>query len=343
PSAPAGAALPPRQAPAIVGRSPALREALGLAERVAASRLTTVLLLGETGTGKELFARTIHHTGATADEPFVAVNCAAIPEGLLESELFGHEKGAFTDARQTKRGLFEVAGAGTLFLDEIGDMPSALQTKLLRALEERRVRRLGGVDEIRLQCRVIAGTNRALEDAVVDGDFREDLYYRLSVFAIELPALREREDDALLLAEHFLAERAREHGTPPQRLSEEAAEALRAHQWPGNIRELKNVIERAAILAPDDTILARHLVIRTRGVPATLARSTGSPGSAGTIDIPAAGKSLDDIEREAVGMTLVLTRGNVSQAARILGISRPTLLRKMRVHGMTRRSLLASS
>ena len=327
----------------VLGSSLALREALQLAERVAASRLTSVLLLGETGTGKELFARTIHQSGASAAEPFVAVNCAAIPESLLESELFGHEKGAFTGAHAAKRGLFELAASGTLFLDEIGEMPLALQAKILRALEERTVRPVGGLSEVPVRCRIVAATNRPLEDAVIDGAFREDLYYRLSVFSIPLPPLRERADDVELLARHFLLERAKEQEGAPTRLSDEAVAALRAHAWPGNIRELKNVIERAAILAPGDTILPRHLVFQRRSVSAMGAAPRPEGTNTGVIEIPQSGKSLGAIEREAVELTLLLTRGNVSAAARLLEVARPTLVRRMREYGLARRSLIASS
>ena len=193
----------------IVGQSEALRDALDRARKVAASRMTTVLIVGETGTGKELIARGIHYSGPAHGEPFVAVNCAAIPETLLESELFGHERGAFTDARSQKRGLMELAGQGTLFLDEIGEMPPRLQPKLLRALEERRVRRLGGLQEVEITCRIIAAANSSLHDAVARLEFREDLYYRLNVFRVALPPLREREGDVELLGRYFLTELAR--------------------------------------------------------------------------------------------------------------------------------------
>ena len=194
----------------VIGQSPAILEAVEFARRVASRRLTTVLLSGETGTGKELFARGIHYAGPDPGEPFVAVNCPAIPPSLLESELFGHEKGAFTDARSLKKGLFELAGGGTLFLDEITDLPPDLQPKLLRALEERRVRRLGGFEEIEIRCRVVAATNRSLENEVAEGKFREDLFYRLNVLRLELPPLRAREGDIELLAEHFAREVAHE-------------------------------------------------------------------------------------------------------------------------------------
>jgi transcriptional regulator with PAS, ATPase and Fis domain len=310
----------------IIGESETLKDAIDRARKVATSRLTTVLLMGETGTGKELFARAIHYEGPARGEPFVAVNCAAIPETLLESELFGHERGAFTDARAQKRGLMELAGCGTLFLDEIAELPPRLQPKLLRALEDRRVRRLGGLDEVEINCRIIAAANPSLHDAVARLEFREDLYYRLNVFRIALPPLRDRTGDVALLARHFLAELAEQQGLAPKVLDASAAAALDAHNWPGNIRELKNVIEHAAILSDDNVIRGEHLMLQQRTIlPAT----TGSEQTR-EIRIPPEGKSLELIEQEAVRLTLQFTRGNRSAAARILGISRPTLGRKLR-------------
>ncbi len=310
----------------ITGESEALREAIDRARKVATSRLTTVLLIGETGTGKELFARAIHYEGPARGEPFVAVNCAAIPETLLESELFGHERGAFTDARAQKRGLMELAGCGTLFLDEIAELPPRLQPKLLRALEDRRVRRLGGLDEVEVSCRIIAAANPSLHDAVARLEFREDLYYRLNVFRIPLPPLRDRKGDVSLLARHFLTELAEQQGLASKVLDQSAIAALEAHNWPGNIRELKNVIEHAAILSDDSVIRAEHLMLQQR----TILPATNSSEQAREIRIPPEGKSLELIEQEAVRLTLQITRGNRSAAARILGISRPTLGRKLR-------------
>jgi len=315
----------------IVGDSDAISDALERARKVASSRLTTVLIVGETGTGKELFARGIHYEGASRGEPFVAVNCAAIPETLLESELFGHERGAFTDARAQKKGLMELAGTGTLFLDEIGELPPRLQPKLLRALEERRVRRLGGLQEIEIGCRIITAANNSLHDAVARLEFREDLYYRLNVFRIVLPPLRTRSGDVELLARYFLGEIARQQDLEPKTLEAPAIAALRAHSWPGNIRELKNVIEHAAILSEGQSIGAEHLMIQQR---MSLPASHGSQGSPREILIPPEGKSLASVEREAVLAVLQITNGNRSAAARILGISRPTLTRKLREYGV---------
>ena len=307
----------------IVGRSAAISEALKLARKVADAARTTVLLLGETGVGKELFARGIHYAGSSSEQPFVAVNCAAIPETLLESELFGHERGAFTDARKRKAGLFELAGTGTLFLDEIHQMPLALQPKLLRVIESRRVRLLGGTDEVDIKCRLIAAANPLLDQAVASGAFREDLFYRLNVFAISLPPLRERPEDITLIARQCLAESVNDHGRVKV-LSPEALEALHTHRWPGNVRELRNVIERAAILSGEDrTIRPEHLLIQRR-------TSTTTPESVGEIRVSRTGKTLAAIEREAIELTLRLTNGNRSAAARMLGISRPRLARKLR-------------
>jgi len=307
----------------IVGESPALRAAISLATQVAGARRTTVLLIGETGTGKELFARGIHYASAAANDPFVAINCAAIPDALLESELFGHERGAFTGAHARKQGLLEVAGSGTLFLDEVHHLPRPLQPKLLRALESRRVRRLGGVDEIDVQCRIVAAASPLLEQVVANGEFREDLYYRLNVFAIALPPLRERVDDIEPVARHFLSHETREYQEPKE-FDKEAIAALRFHRWPGNVRELKNVVERAAILSGDSRLIrAEHLMIQRR-VAQMAADDAGN-----AIRIPPGGKLLDEIIAEAVALTLRLTAGNQAAAARMLGISRPTLAKRM--------------
>lgn len=308
----------------IVGKSPLLREAVRMASRVASTRRTTILLIGETGTGKELFARGIHYAGVSADEPFVAINCAAIPEALLESELFGHERGAFTGAHSRKQGLLELAGSGTLFLDEVHHLPRPLQPKLLRALESRRVRRLGGLEEFSIECRIIAAGSPLLEQVVAGGEFREDLYYRLNVFSITLPPLRERPEDIEVTARHFLAEETREN-QQPKRLTEDAIQALLVHRWPGNVRELKNVVERAAILSGDSQMVrAEHLMIQRR-----TARAVTPDDSVGEIKMPRSGKLLEDIEKEAVTLTLKITNGNQAAAARLLGISRPTLAKKM--------------
>jgi two-component system, NtrC family, response regulator AtoC len=313
----------------VVGESPTLREAVRLATRVAAARRTTVLLIGETGTGKELFARGIHYASNSASEPFVAINCAAIPDSLLESELFGHERGAFTGAHARKQGLLELAGSGALFLDEVHHLPQMLQPKLLRALESRQVRPLGGLVEIPIDCRIIAAASPLLEQVVASGEFREDLYYRLNVFSLTLPPLRERPGDIEIIARHFLAHETRDL-QQPKRLSDDAIAALLVHRWPGNVRELKNVIERAAILCGDSLVVrAEHLMIQRRTAQ-PVSNGEARADSAGEIRIPCGGKLLDEIEREAVALTLKITNGNQAAAARLLGISRPTLAKKMR-------------
>ena len=308
----------------IIGRSRALNEAIALARTIAQARLASVLLVGETGTGKELFARGIHYEGPNPSGPFVAVNCAAIPESLLESELFGHEPGAFTGAAGRKLGLMELAMGGTLFLDEVHHLPRVLQPKLLRVLEERTLRRVGGTHEIAVACRVIAATNHSMEEAVAKGEFRDDLFYRLNVLRVEIPPLRLRGGDVELLARHFIGELAREHDRPSKELTDAAIELLVAHEWPGNVRELKNVIERAVVLGGADPELdARHLVLQRRTAAA-------GQRAIGEIAIPPEGKTLQQVEREAVQLTLRLTNGNQSHAARLLGISRPTLARIIR-------------
>jgi transcriptional regulator with PAS, ATPase and Fis domain len=312
----------------VVGESEALREAVRLATRVAAARRTTVLLIGETGTGKELFARGIHYASCSASEPFVAINCAAIPDSLLESELFGHEKGAFTGAHARKQGLLELAGSGALFLDEVHHLPPMLQPKLLRALESRQVRPLGGLVEIPIDCRIIAAASPLLEQVVASGEFREDLYYRLNVFSLTLPPLRERPGDIEIIARHFLAHETRDRQRP-KTFSDDAIAALLVHRWPGNVRELKNVVERAAILCGESPVVrAEHLMIQRR-TARVAASSDAKADSIGEIQIPPGGKLLEDIEREAVALTLQLTGGNQAAAARLLGISRPTLAKKI--------------
>jgi DNA-binding NtrC family response regulator len=297
----------------ILGESDALRQALDRAALVIPHATVTVLLAGETGTGKELLARAIHYNGPRRDAPFVDVNCAAIPENLLESELFGHEKGAFTDATTTKPGLFEVASGGTLFLDEIGHLPLTLQGKLLRALEERAIRRVGGTRTIPVDVRIIAATHVDLALAVRRREFREDLYYRLNVVPLSLPPLRERRDDILPLARHFLARFAREYGVAAPRLTPAAERALLAHDWNGNVRELRNSTERAVLLHRGSSLSAGDIV------PAA-----GPAAPPGTLPFPA---TLGDIARAAAVAMVERCGGNKSEAARRLDISRPRLLR----------------
>jgi transcriptional regulator with PAS, ATPase and Fis domain len=316
----------------VVGESQVLRDAIQLARRVSMRGAANILLVGETGTGKEVFARAMHYGGAQPNAPFVAVNCAAIPGQLLESELFGYERGAFTDAKQTKQGLFELARDGSLFLDEVSSLPADLQPKLLRVLEERRVRRVGGFAEIDVRCRVIAASNEALEDLVAAGSFREDLFYRLNVLRVTIPPLRERPGDVRVLAQRILKDLASAHGLAPARVSPAAMARLEQHVWPGNVRELKNVLERALVMSDGQVLDETHLLLeRARGLSS---RAPGSDGSGGMIAVPAAGRSLRSVEAELVRITLQLTHGNKSAAARVLGISRPTLHRKIEEYGI---------
>ncbi len=300
----------------ILGQSPALATALEQASRIIPHPHVTVLITGETGTGKELMARAIHYNGPRREAPFVDINCAAIPEQLLESELFGHEKGAFTDASTTKPGLFEEAHGGTLFLDEIGHLPMGLQGKLLRALEERQIRRLGGSRSIAVDVRIIAATHVNLAQAVRRGEFREDLYYRLNVVPLQLPSLRARRDDIVPLAQHFLARFAGEYGAT-LRLSASAERALHGYDWPGNVRELRNAIERAVLLAHGAVLDAEDFLFENT-----------SPTTSDRIPFPA---PLADVVRSAVSEMLELCGGNKSEAARRLEISRTRLLRVLDV------------
>jgi DNA-binding NtrC family response regulator len=299
----------------ILGDSPALRAALDKASKVIPRGGVTVLIQGETGTGKELLARAIHYNGPRRDAPFVDINCAAIPEQLLESELFGHEKGAFTDAHASKPGLFEMADGGTLFLDEIGHLALPLQGKLLRALEERQIRRVGGTRLIPVNVRVVAATHVQLGEAARRGEFREDLYYRLNVVPIELPALRDRRTDIVPLAEFFVKRFADEYDMPTPKLSTAAQQVLRLHAWSGNVRELRNVIERAVLLCEGGRVDAPDLSLEN-------ARAGGA--RSGALPFPS---TLSALTRAAVDEMLRLTDGNKSEAARQLGISRPRLLR----------------
>ncbi|MEP7176161.1 MAG: sigma 54-interacting transcriptional regulator [Gemmatimonadales bacterium] len=301
---------------AILGRSAALRQTLDQAARVASHRDVTVLVGGETGTGKELLARAIHYGSPRAPQPFVEINCAAIPANLLESELFGHERGAFTGAIASKPGLFELAHGGTLFLDEVGTLPLELQPKLLRALESRTIRRVGGQQGRPVDVRVIGASHVDLAAAAARGEFREDLFYRLNVVALTLPPLREREGDVELLAETFLARIAGGYGLPVPALTSELRAALRAHPWPGNVRELRNAVERALVLSPRGTLRAEELV----PAPVRDARRAGTD----TLPFPA---TLDVLVRAAAHAMLELTGRNKSEAARRLGISRPRLQR----------------
>jgi transcriptional regulator with GAF, ATPase, and Fis domain len=315
---------------AIIGLAPAFLAALEAARKVAAAD-TTVVLTGESGTGKEVVARAIHQASARAEGPFVALNCAALPETLVESELFGHERGAFTGADRLKRGRFEIAAGGTLFLDEIAELAPAAQAKLLRVLEERQYERVGGTTTLRADVRVVAATNRDLERAVAEGRVREDLYYRLAVFRIHLPPLRKRGEDVLLLADHFVRHFCARMGKGDVGLSREARDVLLAHSWPGNIRELENAIERALILADGEWITASQLGIASSPAPAAAA-----PVPVGTAEGVREGgaQTLAELEKQMILDALKRSNGNKSHAAAALGLSRTRFYTRLRRLGL---------
>jgi len=312
----------------LIGNSAALKRVLETVARVARSPSATVLLRGETGAGKELIARQIHAQSARAQGPFVELNCSAIPDNLLESELFGYEKGAFTDAKRSKKGMFQMASGGTVFLDEIGEMSTGLQAKLLKVIDEKCFRRLGAESEIRVDTRVIAATHRDLAQLVQDGKFREDLYHRLNVVPMLVPPLRDRVEDVMLLVRHFTERFARELGKPVPVITPEAEERLRAYPWPGNVRELRNVMERILLLEEDDSLRVEHL-------PAEIL-SPGS-GTAGAVDLMPPGDrtlTLADYERHHILVALERTNGNKTRAAAQLGISRQTLRTKLKEYAL---------
>ena len=317
---------------ALIGESPAMRPVYEFIERVArfeglaASDHPTVLLLGETGTGKDLVARILHARSTLAGEAFLALDCTALPRNLIEAELFGYERGAFTDARSTKRGLFEVATGGTIFLDEIGELDLEVQGKLLRAIEEKKIRRVGGLADVRTDVRIIAATNRDLQRLANEGRFRLDLLYRLKVLTLALPALRERGDDITRLAEHFLGLYARKYDRRPKRLTPDAVAALASFPWIGNVRELAHVAERATLLVAADVIEAWHLGLESH-LPAE-AQDTVPAG-------PPAPGTLEEVERQLMRQALESNTWNVSEAARRLGVSREVLRYRMRKYGIT--------
>src|SRR3954454_20169110 len=305
---------------AIVGDSPALREVLGKVEQVAQTA-STVLLRGETGTGKELVARAIHINSPREARPFVRVNCAALAPGVLESELFGHEKGAFTGAVARRPGRFELAHGGTLFLDEVGDLTADVQVKLLRVLQEREFERVGGLETLKVDVRVVSATHRDLEQLVAEGKFRQDLYYRLNVFPITLPPLRDRPGDIALLCEHFIQKFAQSTGKAVRGIEPAALASLTAYPWPGNVRELENVIERALILAKGQTVTAADLDFGRRPALAAAPPASAEPADAGR----SLYKRLSEQERNEIVAAVEKAQGNIAHAARSLGINRSTL------------------
>ena len=309
----------------VIAESAPMRDVLNFVRRVAASEATTILLEGDNGTGKDLVAKTLHYQSLRQAEPFIAINCAAIPETLLESELFGYEKGAFTDARSQKRGIFELADKGTLFLDEIGEIPLMLQAKLLRVLEDQSFRRLGGLKDINLDLRVVAATNKNLREAVKEGAFRQDLYFRLNVIQILIPPLRDRLEDIVPLTKFFIDHYNRKFKRNIEGVTEAAAKLLLQHDWPGNVRELRNAIERAMILEESALITSPSLPIAI-----TRPEGGGLATVPATVDIPIDGLSLEDNERSLLTRALEKTNGNQTQAARLLRITRDTLRYKMK-------------
>jgi DNA-binding NtrC family response regulator len=323
-----------RGAPRIIGEDGKLRQVSQQLHRAAATD-ATVLLEGESGTGKELFARALHALSPRADGPFVAINCAAIPESLLESELFGYEKGAFTGAAQRKPGRFELAHRGTLFLDEIGDLPLALQAKILRALEEKQFERVGGTQSLHVDARVVAATNRNLKQRVSERQFREDLYFRLSVFPIQIPPLRERGDDVLILARHFVDKFCRDLNKKLLMLSPTALDDLKAYSWPGNVRELQNCIERAVILADGDGIHQRHLNLSFRNAP--IGQVSTDPWDqidlSGTMT-DAIRRVSGEVERRKIETALQESGGNKAQAAHALQLGFKALMQKIKAYGI---------
>jgi transcriptional regulator with PAS, ATPase and Fis domain len=307
---------------ALVGESPALRAVKELARRVAESDSTSVLLLGETGTGKDLLARAIHYESARAQRPFINIMCTNMPAALVESELFGHEEGAFTDARSAKTGLLELAHRGTAFLDEIGDMPPELQAKLLRVIEDKTFHRVGGTNTIKVDCRIIAATNRHLEAMIQDGRFRKDLYYRLNTVIIRVPALRERMDDLPMLAEHFRLFFLARLGRTIEGFSPAAMDKMAHYAWPGNVRELRNVIERAILLCSSARIEAGDIL---------LGRTLNDAGDANTcvVKLPSDGCNLAEVERDLVRQAMEMAQNNQTRAAQLLAISRDQLRYKL--------------
>jgi DNA-binding NtrC family response regulator len=314
----------------LTGRSPAMQQVFSLVRQVAPSR-AAALVTGESGTGKEIVARTIHRLSPRRDGPFVAVNCAAMPETLMESELFGHEKGAFTGAVERRAGCFELAQRGTLLLDEIGDMPVGTQAKLLRVLEDSHVRRLGGKSEIVVDVRVIASTNKRLEEALQKGQIREDLYYRLNVFRIHLPPLRERKEDIPALVEALIRDLNLKHGCRVADVDPRILDMFLGHHWPGNVRELRNVLERAVIVAGEGVITAAHVPLPF-GAPQAASAIAGASGDSRAVTLRV-GATVDEGEKALILLTLEHTKNNKTRAAEILGISLKTLHNKLKEYG----------
>src|SRR5579871_5010677 len=332
----------------VVSISAKMTELMGFVRKVAASEATTILIQGESGTGKDLIAKAIHYESSRQEKPFVAINCSAIPETLMEAELFGHERGAFTDAKAMKKGLFEMADGGTLFLDEIGELSPLLQAKLLRVLEDQVIRRVGGVRDMQVDVRVIAASNRDLERAVRESQFRQDLYYRLAIISIFLPPLRERKEDILPLVEFFISRYNRKFRKSVTGISDETRKLMLKYDWPGNVRELKNAVERAMILEEDTKLNPDYLPFAVAKQHSALTAFESSAGQNGggngkqlpdgrslpRLEIPEGGTSLEEVERELVELAMSQANGNQTHAARLLDISRDALRYKLKKFGL---------
>ncbi|HKN72478.1 MAG TPA: sigma-54 dependent transcriptional regulator [Terriglobales bacterium] len=330
----------------VVSVSPKMTELMNFVRKVAASEATTILIQGESGTGKDLIAKAIHYESSRQEKPFVAINCSAIPETLMEAELFGHEKGAFTDAKQMKKGLFEAADGGTLFLDEIGELSPLLQAKLLRVLEDQVIRRVGGVRDMQVDVRVIAASNRDLEKAVRDGQFRQDLYYRLAIIAIFIPPLRERKEDILPLVDFFIERYNRRFKKSIRGITDETRRLIFSHNWPGNVRELKNTIERGMILEDEPFLRPEYLPFSVGESGGRTLFERTSPADGGQIlpngrtlprlYIPEGGTSLEEVEHAMVELAMRQANGNQTHAAKLLDISRDALRYKLKKFGLIR-------
>jgi DNA-binding NtrC family response regulator len=334
----------------VVGVSRKMADLLGFVHKVAASEATTVLIQGESGTGKDLIAKAIHYQSRRQEKPFVAINCSAIPETLMEAELFGHERGAFTDAKAMKKGLFEMADGGTLFLDEIGELSPLLQAKLLRVLEDQMIRRVGGVRDMQVDVRVVAASNRDLERAVRESQFRQDLYYRLAIISLYLPPLRERKEDILPLVEFFIARYNQKFRKNVLGITDETRTLMLKYDWPGNVRELKNAVERAMILEDNNQLQPAYLpfaVAQQHSALTAFEISSGRNGNAGgkqlpdgrrlpKLEIPPGGTSLEEVERELVELAMSQAGGNQTHAAKLLDISRDALRYKLKKFGLMR-------
>jgi two-component system, NtrC family, response regulator AtoC len=330
----------------VVGVSSKMTELMNFVKKVAASEATTILIQGESGTGKDLIAKAIHYESSRQEKPFIAINCSAIPETLMEAELFGHEKGAFTDAKQMKKGLFEAADGGTLFLDEIGELSPLLQAKLLRVLEDQVIRRVGGIRDMQVDVRVIAASNRDLEKAVREAQFRQDLYYRLAIIAIFIPPLRDRKEDILPLVDFFIDRYNRRFKKSVRGISEETRRLILAHNWPGNVRELKNTIERGMILEDEPLLRPLYLpfsvgesggrTVFERTSPADGGQTLPNGRTLPRLYIPDGGTSLEEVEHAMVELAMRQANGNQTHAAKLLDISRDALRYKLKKFGLIR-------